>query len=127
MLDGSENVSFENVIIKAKGETADRFIPMGIKLKVQNTPNQVVNSGDVGLFDIPRNISLKDVTFDGVLMSIQGTVENFSTDGLKGYRYSDAQTEFGTHIGGFDGLEYNFPPPHLMYLNSDHLAHDLAI
>jgi len=118
LLGGSQNVTFDNVKFKAKGETANRFIPMGIKLLEQYSANQTVSSS-AGETAIPHNITLKNVVFDGTLMAIQGIVDGFNSKGLRSYRYSDAQTESGSHVGAYDGSGYNFPPPHLMYLNSD--------
>lgn len=126
LIDAAKNVTFDSVTLKAKGETADRFIPMGIKLKEQNTANQTVTHAtfdNTGATNIPRNIILKNVSFDGALMAIQGIVDGFKSDGLKSYRYSDAQNINGDYIGGFDGVKYNFPPPHLIYLNDDKSIH----
>ena len=119
LLDASRNITFDNVKIKAKGLTADTF-PIGvIKLMEQYTGNQTVNNS-VGITDICRNVNLKDVTFDGVLMGIQGIVDGFKSEGLRSYRYSDAQTAAGASIGGYNGSDgYWMPPPHLIYLNSD--------
>ncbi|MDO6519627.1 hypothetical protein Q4562_20430 [Zobellia uliginosa] len=114
-LEAAKDILFENVVLKAKGKTADTFIQWAVKLKEQHTPGQTVTKTS-GHTDIPRNITLKNVTLDGVLMGIQGVVQGFTSDGLKSYRYSDVQSADGTNIGG---TSYWMPPPHLIYFNTD--------
>jgi len=133
-LHACENILLDNVTFKAKGETADKFIRWGIKLREEFTANQTITNSDgkdLGVTGIPKNIRLKNVTMDGVLMGIQGTVDGFTSEGLRSYRYSDLQTASGTHLGGFDGSNYIFPPPHLIYLNNDssmdHHCRDVTI
>lgn len=118
-LEAAKNVLFENVTLKAKGETADKFILWGIKLKEQYNSNQTISSYDSPT-DIPENITFKDFTLDGAIMGIQGVVNGFKTDGITSYRYSDVQSLDGSSIGGSGvGGLYWMPPPHLFYLNPD--------
>ncbi|WP_157486433.1 hypothetical protein [Maribacter forsetii] len=118
-LEAAKNVLFENVTLKAKGETADKFILWGIKLKEQYNSNQTISSYDSPT-GIPENITFKDFTLDGAIMGIQGVVNGFKTDGITSYRYSDVQSLDGSSIGGSGvGGLYWMPPPHLFYLNPD--------
>ncbi len=120
LLDGAQNINLENITIKAVDDvTADRFIPMGIKFKSQFDANQVIQNESAATRKMVSKIRMTNVIFDGTLMAIQGTVDDFITDGMKSYRYSDAQTANGSNIGAFDGTGYNFPPPHLMYINAN--------
>ncbi len=121
-LDGASNVLLDNVKFKAVGNNANSFIPQVIKLKEQHRANQTVTDASKDPTVIPTNITLKNVTLDGTIMGIQGIVDGFKSDGLKSYRYSDFQDFDGTNIGwdiNNDGSTYKFPPPHLLYLNSD--------
>ncbi|MFC4097734.1 hypothetical protein [Euzebyella saccharophila] len=118
LLEAAQNINFEDVKLMSKGQTADRFIQMGIKLKEQYKKNQEIRN-DNGITDIPRNINLKNVTFDGIIMGIQGVVDTFTSEGLKSYRYSDIQSADGKNIGGNVGGVFWMPPPHLIYLNND--------
>lgn len=125
LLDGAQNITFNNVGIKAvDGVTADRFIPMGIKFKSQFAGNQTISSESKTTSRVvTKNINFNNVTFDGTLMALQGTVQDFITNGMKSFRYSDAQTAQGDHVGANRGNNtYAFPPPHLMYINSNHLG-----
>ncbi|WP_282162210.1 hypothetical protein [Ulvibacterium marinum] len=118
-LEAAENISFDNVMFKAKGETADTFIQWAIKLKEQYTANQTVTNS-TGTKDIPRGVNFNNVTMDGVLMGVQGIVDGFRSNGLRSYRYSDVQDINGNYIGGNPGDDtYWMPPPHLIYLNDD--------
>ncbi|MBG47375.1 MAG: hypothetical protein CML05_03695 [Pseudozobellia sp.] len=118
-IEAGQNVTLENVMFKAKGTNANSFIPWAIKLKEQHNPMQVVINEVIAPTNIPRNITLKNVTMDGVLMAIQGVVDGLKSEGLKSYRYSDWQDADGSSIGDYNGKSYDFPPPHLIYLNHD--------
>ncbi|MFI8604782.1 hypothetical protein ACIGCP_09990 [Cellulophaga baltica] len=114
-IESSESIKLENIEFKAKSNTADGFIQEAIKFKEQFSANQnVIN--DVGVTSISKQITLSNITMDGVLMGIQGIVEDLTIDNLKSYRYSDAQSADGSNIGG---AGYWMPPPHLIYLNMD--------
>ncbi|CAM4197347.1 hypothetical protein [Zobellia nedashkovskayae] len=115
LIDAAENILFDNVTFKSKGDTADKFIQWAIKLKEEYKPSQTVNN-DVGVTVIPKNITMKNVTLDGVIMGIQGVVNGFNSDGLKSKRYSDVQDINGNYVGG---KSFWMPPPHLIYLNAD--------
>jgi hypothetical protein len=130
-LEAPENVLFENVNFEAKGSTANTFMQFVIKLKEQYTANQEVNDELTGVTDIPRNITMNKVSFDGVLMGVQGIVNGLKTDGITSYRYSDLQGIDGSNLGGFVNGVYRFPPPHLFYLNQDsatnHIVENIQI
>ncbi|WP_282116699.1 hypothetical protein [Cellulophaga baltica] len=117
-IEAAEKVVFSEVKFVAKGDTADKFIPWGIKFKEQYIANQTVtdNSGETA---VSNDIVFTNVVMDGVIMGIQGIVQNFKSDGLKSYRYTDSQKIDGSYLGNFDGSVYQFPPPHLIYLNND--------
>ena len=120
LLSGAQNITLENVTLRAKGDTPDKFMVGAIKLKEEFIANSTVTTGQVGPTDICRNISLKNVTFDGVIMGIQGIVDGFRSEGLVSLRYSDVQTSDGNLIGGNIAYKnYWMPPPHLIYLNED--------
>ena len=118
-LEAAKNVLFENVTLKAKGSTADKFIVWGIKLKEQYNSDQTISDYNSPT-SIPENIVIKNFNLDGVIMGIQGVVNGFTSDGITSYRYSDVQTLDGSSIGGngVGGLRW-MPPPHLFYLNPD--------
>ena len=118
VIDGGENIEFKNVEFIAKGQTADKFIQMAIKLKEEYIPNQKVEN-ETEPTKIPKNISLENITLDGVIMGVQGIVDTFVSKGMKSHRYSDAQNADGNYIGMYNGKDYDFPPPHLIYLNHD--------
>ena len=118
LIEAGQDILFDNVHFKAKGSTADTFIPMAIKMKEQYSKNQSISKGTSNTM-IPRNINLKNVKIDGSIMGIQGIVDGFNCSGLISYRYSDFQGPNGSYLGGFDGTNYDFPPPHLIYLNHD--------
>ncbi|MBU2903079.1 hypothetical protein [Maribacter dokdonensis] len=118
LLEAAENVVFENVKYIAKGNTADTFIPFIIKMKEQYTANQTVGSISAPT-SICRNIVLNNITVDGAIMGFQGIVDGFHVDNVNSYRYSDFQDVNGNYLGGFDGVNFDFPPPHLFYLNKD--------
>ncbi|MDO6810407.1 hypothetical protein Q4603_17425 [Zobellia galactanivorans] len=119
-LQAAEGVNIDNVKFKAKGETADTFIQWAIKFGEQYNPNQRITENNEKDTDVSRNVSLSNVVLDGVLMGVQGIVDGFYCNGLKGYRYSDVQDKFGKNIGGSGvGGKYWMPPPHLFYLNPD--------
>ncbi|WP_123772313.1 hypothetical protein [Zobellia sp. OII3] len=118
-LDAPENVKFENVKFVSKGETADTFIQWAIKLKEEYNPNQKIYNNK-GVTRIPKNILLKNVTMDGVIMGVQGVVDKFRSVGLISKRYSDIQDVSGNNVGGSGvGGQYWMHPPHLIYLNGD--------
>ena len=116
-INGSENVFFENVKIKAKGETANKFIYWVIKFVDEFAANQTITNELTDPRIVPNNIQFKDVVFDGTIMGMQGIVHNLKVDGLKSYRYTDYQTESGENVGGIIGSYA--APPHLFYLNDD--------
>lgn len=119
-MDAPEDVLLENVTFKAKGSKANQFIQWAIKLKEEYKPNQVIIAKNRGETKTPKNIELKNVTLDGVIMGIQGIVSDFKSSGLQSYRYSDVQDANGNSIGGSGtGGQYWMHPPHLIYLNSD--------
>ncbi|QQV89976.1 pectate lyase [Cellulophaga phage Ingeline_1] len=119
LFSGGNNVLFDNVTIKAKGETADTFVVWAVKFKEEFSENQTVVD-DNSPSSIPKDIRFNNLTLDGVLMGIQGIVNDFSANETKSYRYSDMQTLAGTHIGGNVGDNtYFFAPPHLFYLTKD--------
>ncbi|AGO49696.1 pectate lyase [Cellulophaga phage phi13:2] len=117
LLEAAENVTFDNVTFKSKGETADTFITGVIKMKEQYQPSQTVSNTSAPRTQC-KNISLSNIVIDGALMGIQGLVDGFTVNNLKSYRYSDMQDASGNYLGGFDGVDYDFPPPHLFYLNN---------
>ena len=118
-LEAAHDVLIENVTFKAKGDTANSFMQFIFKFKEQYSENQTISQEENATANIPGNITLNNVVFDGFLMGLQGNVENLTVDNLKAYRYSDLQNEDGRNLGGLvDGL-YSFPPPHLFYLNTD--------
>ncbi|WP_155854887.1 hypothetical protein [Cellulophaga baltica] len=117
-IEASSYIEYDNVKFVAKGDTADRFIPWGIKFKEQYTSDQMV-TGTSGETAVSKNVLLNNVVMDGVIMGIQGIVQDFKSEGLKAYRYSDAQKLDGAYLGGYNGTLYHFPPPHLIYLNND--------
>ncbi|WP_299797832.1 hypothetical protein [uncultured Maribacter sp.] len=117
-LEAAQNVVFDNVGFKAKGNSADNFIPLIIKMKEQYSSNQIINSTTAAT-SISKNIILKNITVDGAIMGFQGVVDGFHVDNLTSYRYSDFQDVNGNYLGGFDGINFDFPPPHLFYLNKD--------
>jgi hypothetical protein len=120
LLDGAQHITMENITIKAVDNvTADRFIPMGIKFKDQFEANQVISDESTATRKVVKDVSLTNITFDGTLMGIQGTIEDFISDGMKSYRYSDAQRADGSYLGAYDGSSYSLPPPHLFYLNNN--------
>ncbi|MDE3741491.1 hypothetical protein [Maribacter polysaccharolyticus] len=117
--EGSQNVLFEDVTFKAKGETANKFTQYVIKFKEQYSSDQTIATEGAGnSTDIPTNIIFNNIVFDGYLMGMQGVVENLTVDNLKAYRCSDFQNEDGSYLGGrVAANDYRFPPPHLFYLN----------
>ena len=115
LIEAATGVNLENVKFKAKGETADTFIPWVIKFKEQYTTDQTVTNG-VGDTDVTRDVKLTNITIDGAIMGIQGIVQDFVADGIKSLRYSDVQSSDGSNVGGVDNW---MPPPHLFYLNDD--------
>ena len=115
---GSEDVYFENVSFKSKGNTADTFMPWIVKMQEQYSPNQTV-SAITAPKSVTKNINFKDIVVDGVIMGVQGLVDGIHIDNMKSYRYSDFQDINGDYLGGFDGTDYDFPPPHLIYLTKD--------
>lgn len=118
-IEAAKNVLFESVTLKAKGETANKFILWGVKLKEQYLSDQIVSNYDSPT-GIPENITFNNFTLDGVIMGIQGIVNGIHTDGVTSYRYSDVQALDGSSIGGSGvGGLYWMPPPHLFYLNPD--------
>ncbi|MDF4221139.1 hypothetical protein PXC01_06030 [Maribacter sp. M208] len=118
LLEAAEDVIFENVNYIAKGNTADTFIPLIIKMKEQYAANQIVSS-ILAPTTICRNIVLNNIMVDGAIMGFQGVVDGFHVDDVNSYRYSDFQDRNGNYLGGFDGVNFDFPPPHLFYLNKD--------
>ncbi|ADV48464.1 hypothetical protein Celal_1147 [Cellulophaga algicola DSM 14237] len=125
-LEACSGVLFEDVNIKAKGDTANTFIQFVIKFKEQYVANQTTSGEANGITAIPEDIVINNMTMDGILMGLQGNVANLSIDNLESYRYSDMQNEDGSNLGGNVGDEiYRFPPPHLMYFNTDFSVHDL--
>ncbi|MDF4201863.1 hypothetical protein PXD56_02780 [Maribacter sp. SA7] len=118
LLEAAEDVIFENVKFVAKGNSADTFIPFIMKMKEQYGANQTVSSNSAPT-SISRNIILNNITVDGAIMGFQGVVDGFHVDNVISYRYSDFQDVNGNYLGGFDGENYDFPPPHLFYLNRD--------
>ncbi|WP_276169059.1 hypothetical protein [Zobellia alginiliquefaciens] len=116
LLYAASDINFDNVKFKAKGKTADTFMIGGIKFNEQYNSDQEVVDNDLEDTNICRNITFKNLVFDGTLMGVQGIVKNFESTGLRSYRYSDAQSADGSNIGGADKW---MPPPHLIYLNSD--------
>ena len=121
LFDGAQHVRLENITIKAKDDAkANEFIPFAMTFKSQFEPNQQISNEDIAKRRVTNNITFKNVTFDGALMGLQGTVHNFNADGTKSYRYSDAQNENGNYIGGNKGDgKYTVAPPHLIYLNDN--------
>ncbi len=116
---GGENLNFDNITLKSKGETADKFIQWAIKFKEEFSANQTIVN-DSGITQVPNSIILNNITLDGIIMGIQGIVEDFHSLGLKSFRYSDVQDYNGNNIGGKGiGGDFWMPPPHLFYLNSD--------
>ncbi|MBU2995653.1 hypothetical protein KO500_04380 [Cellulophaga baltica] len=120
-IEAAENVTFENVDFKAKGATADTFIQEAIKFKEQFSSDQEVVS-DLGLTAISKQVSLTNISMDGVIMGIQGIVEDLLITNFDGHRYSDVQSASGNYIGGAD---HWMPPPHLIYLNEDSSINNL--
>lgn len=118
-LDAAQDVLFENVSFKAKGNKANNFMQFIFKFKEQYTERQTITEEGNASADTPKNITLKNVVFDGYLMGFQGNVQNLNIDNLKAYRYSDLQNEDGSNLGGLVNGAYLFPPPHLFYLNTD--------
>ena len=57
LIEAATGVNLENVKFKAKGETADTFIPWVIKFKEQYTTDQTVTNG-VGDTDVTRDVKL---------------------------------------------------------------------
>jgi hypothetical protein len=124
-IEGSEDILLENVNFKAKGDTANTFIQWVIKFKEQYSSNQTINDESYGTTEIPKNITLSNITLDGTIMGIQGNVEYLTVTNLNSYRYSDMQNADGSYLGAYDGVDtYNFPPPHLFYLNTDTALND---
>jgi len=118
-MSGGENVILENVSFKSKGQTADKFIQWAVKFKEEFGANQTVVNGN-GVTQVPKKIVFKNVLLDGIIMGIQGIVDDFYSIELKSYRYSDLQDVSGNNIGGAGvGGDYWMPPPHLFYINSD--------
>ncbi|AGO49464.1 structural protein [Cellulophaga phage phi4:1] len=115
MIDACEDILFDNVTVKSKGETADKFMIGAFKLKWEWAKNSTITS-NVGDTSICKNITFKDIILDGYIMGIQGVVDGFKVDNFKAYRYSDVQTASGTEIGG---TAFWMAPPHLFYLNTD--------
>ena len=118
-IEASKKIQLENLTFKSSGTSPDSFIQWAIKFKEQYTSNQTISSGNEST-DIPRDIILNNVSLDGVIMGFQGIVENFKSNGVKSYRYSDIQSSTGANIGGNKGdNQYWMPPPHLFYFNDD--------
>ena len=129
LLEGAENVLFDNVGFKAAGDTANEFMLFAVVMQEQFSPNQTV-SADTDPVTISKNVTLNNVVFDGVLMGVQGMVNGFTSDNVVSYRYSDAQTEAGGSIGGNDGANnYWMPPPHLYYFidGSDEKSNNVKV
>jgi len=116
-ISGSKNITFDNVHIKAKGDNANEFLYWGIKFLEQYSANQNLTTEAGNDRTITEYIYIKNCSFDGVLMAMQGNVSNFYVDNLTSYRYSDFQHSDGTNVGG-DGVT-GVSPPHLFYLNTD--------
>ena len=125
-MSGGENITLENISFKSKGETADKFMQWAIKFKEEYAPNQTIHNGE-GLTLVTKNIKLRDVVLDGVIMGIQGVVNDFYSIGLRSYRYSDLQDASGNNIGGNGiGGDYWMHPPHLFYFNSDSSVNNIS-
>lgn len=99
--------------------TADKFIPWAIASKGQWTPGvtNITGTGDLTLpnqyVSIP-SLYIDDLSMDGVLMGVQGEFTTCEIQRTRSYRYSDVMSSTGTLIGGVNN---NFPPPHLFYLD----------
>ena len=96
------------------GVAASTFCPYGITTKGQWKTNSVIGAGaDATLVDWPI-LRGDRVSFDGVLMGIQGSLKHLKLKELHSKRYSDLMGANGTNIGGIANY---FPPPHLVYFN----------
>lgn len=118
LIEGSQNIRFENLKVTAKGDNANQFVREFVKMKEQYPENSTVNSTSDPKRQV-KNVFVKNIEIDGYLMGFQGLVDGFEMQDVNAYRWSDMQASDGSAMGGWDGTNHNFPPPHLIYLNRD--------
>ncbi len=115
----SSDINISNMFISSESLTSpSHYVPIVFSLLPGEVEHSIVKRCDtIGkpAFNVPHNIIFDNIHLDGYYFGWHGSGQNLTIKNVKAFHYSDLQDDLGNNIGG---IGIWFPPPHLIYLNS---------